>query len=301
MADPTHEPSLIPAASQEAEAGENRAYQLLMSKELHDYNGLKVTAEEEKPYGRVSSKIEVTKADGSTVEVSAFDPMYKLKGETGLEVEVSVGTVQHIDSLHFKAEDAGSLLDFPSMDELMRDISRKLPADLADRPGFLTMDIEMGKHVGEEGIASLSELKSGGVLNEADLMTVEAVRAEVMALNKEGDPASKAAFTQKFKADHPECKVQFIVIRNERKDDKEVPNTGVVVPAVVSPKRPTTKLFLMLGPTNKDKVKPLYTAASGRDMPLHPLPKQHLVDGKINEKTFKASSDAWFDTVQLVG
>lgn len=285
MVDPTKEPSLVPV--QEQEMGE-KAYNLLRSRELHDYQGMKVTETVEKPHGTVSSKIEVTKADGSTVEVSADDPMYKFVTADGKEITVSVGTVQHIDGLHFKAEDLGSVFDYSSMDELMEDLANKIPGDVTSRPKVVRVSVEMGKHMGNEGLASLQELVESGVVSEQDVALAEEVRQQVYELNKSGDAAAKAQFIKTFKADHPESKIQFQTVRS-----------GVIVPVVDTPNRPTTKLFMMFGPADSGKA--LWTAAPGRDMPLHPDPKQHQLSGSFDEQTFSDSAKAWFDTAMLSG
>ena len=97
-------------------------------------------------------------------------------------------------------------------------------------------------------------------------------------------------FVESFRAAHPEHKIQFQLVRGT-----------VIVPTVDSPKRPTTKLFMAMGPGVDEKMT-MYTIAPGRDMPRHPNPGQHTdKEGKVNEETFKQSSDAWFDTVMLTG
>lgn len=285
MADPTKEPSLVPA--QEREMGE-QAYKLMRSRELHDYQAMRVTATVEKPHGTVPSKIEVTKADGSSVEVSADDPMYKFVTSDGTEIAVSVGTAQHIDELHFRAEDLGSVFEYPSMDALMQDVADKLPGDIASRPGVATVSVEMGKSMGTEGLASLTELVEGGILSDQDLTLAEAVRQQVYELNKSGDAAAKVSFVEQFRADHPESKVQFQTVRS-----------GVIVPVVDTPNRPTTRLFMMFGPAGAGKA--MWTAAPGRDMPRHPDPKQHQLGGSFDKKTFSESAKAWFDTAMLSG
>ena len=144
--------------------------------------------------------------------------------------------------------------------------------------------------MGKEGIASMEELKAEGILADSDLNTAESVRAEVEELNKSGDETAKKAFVEKFKSENPDCKVQFQLVRGT-----------VLVPTVDTPKRDTTKLFMVFGP-GADGKKTAYTMAPGRHMPRHPNPDQHKnQEGVLNEETFKESADAWFNTVMLTG
>ena len=54
-------------------------------------------------------------------------------------------------------------------------------------------------------------------------------------------------------------------------------------------------------PTEENK-KNLYTMAPGRKMPMHPNPKEHIgIDGEVNEQSFRQSSQAWVNTVMLIG
>ena len=138
--------------------------------------------------------------------------------------------------------------------------------------------------------ASMEELKTEGILDDSDLTSVEAVRTEVQKLNESGDEDAKKAFVEKFKSENIDSKIQFQLVRGT-----------VLVPTVDTPKRDTTKLFMVFGP-GADGKKTAYTMAPGRHMPRHPNPDQHKSqEGVLDEKTFKESADAWFDTVMLTG
>lgn len=273
-------------AVQETEADEG--YGLMRNRELHGFSAMKVTATETKPWGAVAAtKIEVTKGDGSSVEVGADDLLYKfVRG--GKELTVTVAAAEHIDNLHIKGTDAGSRFDEPTLDALMVDMAAKIPPTVATEPGVSAFSVDMGKHMGNEGIASLAELKAEGVLADSDIATAEAVKDQVIKLNRSGDAAAKSAFIEAFKTDHPDCKIQFQVIRG-----------SVLVPTVETPKRPTTKLFMVFGPTDTGKT--LWTAAPGRDMPKHPDPKQHQAGEVFDEESFQRSAEAWFETAMLTG
>ncbi|MCI0479000.1 hypothetical protein L0Y59_00440, partial [Candidatus Uhrbacteria bacterium] len=112
---------------------------------------------------------------------------------------------------------------------------------------------------------------------------------KVFALNRRGTPEERQAFVDAYRAAHPESRLQFQLIRDEK----------ILVPVIIKEKRPTTKLFAMVGP-GADGKPSVYTLAPGRNMPRHPVPGQHTdKDGNFDEETFKESANAWFDTVML--
>lgn len=243
-----------------------------------------------KPW-KPASEVRVTKADGSVVEnLDANTPFFIFRDSEGHEMTVTAAAAGHIDQLHIKGEDAGSKFDYPSLEDLFEDVAKKLPPEVSKTPGVSDFAIDMGRHMGKEGIARMKELVAEGILNEDDVSTAESVRTEVQQLNASGDGMSKKAFVEKFTADHPDSKVRFQIIRG-----------NVLVPVVDAPKHETTKLFMVFGP-GADGKKTTYTMAPGRHMPRHPNPDQHKnQEGILDEKTFNESANAWFDTVMLTG
>ncbi len=266
----------------------DKGYDLMRNSRLHEFSAMKITATETKPWGAVAAtKIEVAKPDGSAEEVDANTLLYKFVRD-GKELTVTVGAAEHIDNLHIKGTEAGSRFDEPSLDALMVDMAKKIPSTVVSDPGVSAFSVDMGKHMGNEGIASLAELKAEGVLTDDDITTVGDVKEEVISLNRSGDAAAKTAFIERFKTEQPDCKIQFQIIRG-----------SVLVPVVDTPKRPTQQLFMVFGPTDTGKT--LWTAAPGRDMPKHPDPKQHQVGETFDEASFRRSAEAWFDTAMLTG
>lgn len=236
-------------------------------------------------------EVSVTLPDGRVAEgVDAATPVYAFKDQLGNDLSVSIATAGHIDSLHIKGIEAGSKFDYDSLGELFADMAPKIPAEVAtsqDEVSAFSMD--MGKHMGQEGIATMDELVSDGVLDAGDIETVMQTKEGVIELNHSGTEEEKAAFVEEYRKEHPDAKIQFQLIRG-----------GVIVPIVDGPKRDTNELFVVFGPGQNGKT--MYTAAPGRFMPKHPNPDQHRDDtGSINESTFSESADAWFNTVMLTG
>lgn len=261
-------------------------YTLIPTLEYLDFKNIEITKVDESKPWKPAVTVEVEKAGGEKVEIDANTPFYILRNNKGEELTVSAATAGHIDSLHIKGTDAGSLFDEPSFAALMEDAAKKISTDISSLPGVSSFDIEMNKSMGREGIASLRELQQSGILTKEDVDKVFILKEEVFELNHSGTKVDKEEFILKHKGE----KVGFQLIRGE-----------VLVPIVDTPKKETTKLFMVFGPSESDDRKTLYTAAPGRNMPRHPNPSQHLNNGVFNEATFKESSDAWFNTVMLVG
>ena len=246
--------------------------------------------DDSKPW-KPALKVRVTKEDGSVVEdLDASTPFFTFKDAEGDEMTVSAEAAGHIDSLHIRGEDPGSKFDYGSLDALFSDAAAKIPKEAAKEGGPYAFSVDMGKSMGKEGIASMKELLESGVIEQSDIDAARAEKDTVFDLNREGDATAKDAFIAKFRAEHPDSKVQFQLVRGT-----------VLVPTVETPKRDTTELFMVFGP-GADTRKTLYTAAPGRNMPRHPNPAQHTdAEGKLNEATFNESAEAWFNTVMLTG
>lgn len=274
--------------------GQSGAFDLQSNQEYLGFQGVEVTKIDDTKPWKPALEVRVTKMDGQVVEgLSASTPFFtfKAKAEGGKNLTVSAAVAGHVDQLHIKGEEPGSHFDYGSLEELLNDAKDKVPAEVAKTPGVSAFDLNMGRLMGKEGIADLDELISEGLLTEADRETSMSVKNEVYELNKSGSPEAKQAFIDTFNAAHPESKIQFQLVRGT-----------VLVPIVDAPKRPTTKLFMVFGPDATSENKTLYTMAPGRNMPRHPNPNEHKnKDGVIDEKTFKESSDAWFNTVMLTG
>jgi hypothetical protein len=278
-------------AGPESRETEEQKYALDSNQAFLGFQNVEVTKTDDTKPWKPALEVKVTKADGSVAEnLDANTPFFTFRDSEGNEMTVTAAAAGHIDQLHIKGEDAGSKFDYPSLEVLFKDVAQKLPPEVASAPGVSDFAVDMERHMGKEGIASMEELKAEGILADSDLSTAESVRAEVEELNKSGDEAAKKAFVEKFKSENPDCKVQFQLVRGT-----------VLVPIVDTPKRDTTKLFMVFGP-GADGKKTAYTMAPGRHMPRHPNPNQHKSqEGVLNEETFKESADAWFNTVMLTG
>ncbi|MGK5086393.1 hypothetical protein WDW86_02450, partial [Bdellovibrionota bacterium FG-2] len=263
-----------------------------------DFQRVEVTKEDDSKPWKPPVEVRVTLADGAVKEgVKAETPFYTLHSSDGkLDLIVSAAASGHIDALHIKGTEPGSLFDYPSLDSLMEDVSKKIKPEMFVGPGPSAFSVEMGRPMGKEGIASLDELKARGDIDDEDLKSVLTVRSEVAQLNLAGALEAKKTFVDNFKKMNPESKIQFQVLRDT-----------VILPVAELPKQETTQLFMVFGPDeNRPGQKTAWTMAPGRWMPKHPNASQHMekqADGsmKLNEVSFKESSDAWFDTVMLTG
>ncbi|HEY4494150.1 MAG TPA: hypothetical protein VJB95_01840 [Candidatus Paceibacterota bacterium] len=262
------------------------SYELVSNSDYLGFQNVEVTEVDETKPWKLATKVKVTKKDGKVVEIDAQTPFFILRNRDGKELSVSAVVAGHIDSLHIKGTDAGSLFNEPSLQALMEDAARKIPNDVPSIPGISLFDMEMGKNMGKEGIASLKELQESGVLSAEDVQKALSFKEEAVKLNRSGTKLEKEAFIKT----HSDEKVNFRLIRGE-----------ILVPVVDTPKRPTTKLFMVFEPVEGDTRKTLYTAAPGRKMPLHPNPTYHIRDGMVDEIAFRESAEAWFDTVMLAG
>lgn len=283
--------SCTTCASERKERAEGH-FELDANKEFLGFQKVEVTKVDETKPWKPALEVKVTKADGSLAEgLDANTPFFTFKSlEGGTDLTVSAAAAGHIDSLHIKGEEAGSRFEYPSLEGLFADVQKKLPEKVAKEPGVTAFDMEMGKSMGKEGIASMDELKADGRIADGDISAAQGEREKVAALNMKGSKEEKDAFIAAFKQAHPDGKVQFQLVRGD-----------VLVPVVDAPKRDTSKLFMVFGPDAKGG-KTMYTAAPGRYMPRHPNPGQHKdAAGVLNEATFKESADAWFDTVMLTG
>jgi len=269
---------------------EDQAYTLESNQKFSGFQNVEVTKTDDTKPWKPALEVKVTKADGSVIEdLDANTPFFTFRDTEGNEMTVTAAAAGHIDQLHIKGEDAGSKFDYSSLKELFNDVAKKLPPEVASTPGVSDFAIDMERHIGKEGIASMEELRIENILSDVDTNTASAARAEVQELNKNGDKTAKEAFVEKFKTDNPDCQVQFQLVRET-----------VLVPTVDTPKRDTTKLFMVFGP-GADGEKTAYTMAPGRHMPRHPNPDQHKdEEGTLNKQTFQESADAWFDTVTLI-
>jgi len=266
-------------------------FQIESNPEFLGFQKVEVTSTDESKPWKPAKEVRVTKKDGSIAEnVDANMPFFTFQDKGGGEMTVSAAAAGHIDNLHIKGQEAGSKFDYDSLENLFKVVAEKLPEKVATEPGVSAFAVNMGKKMGKEGVATMEELVRDGVMEETDIETARAKKGDVVRLNLEGDAEEKQKFIDQFKAENPDCKVQFQLIRGE-----------VLVPIVDAPKRETTELFQVWGP-GADGRKTVYTMAPGRYMPRHPNPGQHKDKaGKLNEETFNESSEAWFNTVMLIG
>ena len=226
--------------------------------------------DESKPW-KPALKVEVTKADGSVVQgLDAKMPFFTLNDVEGRVISIPAETAGHIHDTHIIGDDVGSKFDQQDLQSLFQDVAAKLPEGLAKRQGIFTLDVEMDKSMGKEGIASMEELMASKALTQEDIDAAEAVKEQVQNLNRAADIPAMHSFAKQYNAEHPEAKIRFTVAR-----ETVPPTTAVLLPTVDAPKQPTTKLFVMMGPDTDGKNVELYTVAPGRDMPRHPIPGQY--------------------------
>ncbi|MFA4891195.1 MAG: hypothetical protein WC604_02485 [Candidatus Gracilibacteria bacterium] len=269
-------------------------YTLLSEPKYKGFQKVEVTEVDQSKPWKPPVKVKVTTADGREEEIAASTPFHTFEGNEGKKLTVSAATAGHVDNLHIKGTEPGSHFDFPSLEALLADVADKLPAGITDTPGPSAFDMDMGKKMGTEGLATMQELLTDGVITQSDIDAAQRYREEVTQLNKIGDQGARQAFVAKFASENPDCKIQFQVIRGG----------AVLVPTVKAPKRPTNKLFMVFGPTDpaQKDVKTMWTTAPGRYMPRHPVPTQFSeAEGGPEGDAYKEAATAWFNTVMLVG
>lgn len=263
----------------------------VVNSEMAAFSQVEITKVDEELPWKPPVEVSVTLSDGRVAEeVDAATPIYAFKDQLGNNLSVSIATAGHIDSLHIKGTEAGSKFDYDSLGDLFADMAPKIPAEVAmSQEEVSAFSMDMGKHMGQEGIATMDELVVDGVLEAGDIEVVMQTKEGVIELNHSGTDEEKVAFVEEYRKEHPDAKIQFQLIRG-----------GVIAPVVDGPKRDTNELFVVFGPSPNGKS--MYTAAPGRFMPKHPSPDQHRDEtGLINELTFSESADAWFNTVMLTG
>ncbi len=267
-------------------------YDLTVNDEYLNFKSVEITATDDSRGFSLPTEVSVVKADGTTVEnLDANTPLFTFTDSDGNELIVSALCAGQVSSDSFKGgSKSGQFDQYSSLEDLLRDAATKMPENIANEPGVSNFSFDMGKHVGKEGFASLSELLEDGAVSEADMSALDSVREEVESLNRQGDQAANQAFVDEFSSKHPDSKIQFTIMRG-----------SVLVPVVDSPKRDTNQLFMVFGPAGKGK-KTAYAISPGRWMPKFPKPEQHRRGGGVvNEETFKESSDAWLNTAVLTG
>lgn len=268
----------------------NEEYSLESNTEFLWFKKIEVTKVDESKPWKPALEVKVILENGTIIEnVDANTPFFIFRDLEWNEMTVSAVAAWHIDSLHIKGEDAGSKFDYSTLEELFKDVAKKIPKAVAIKPGISDFAIDMNRQMGKEGIASMQELLSLNIIDEQDIIKAESARKEVWELNKTGDNLSKNEFIEKYKIKNPDCKIQFQLIRGT-----------VLVPVVNAPKHSTTELFMVFWPDARGR-KTVYTMAPWRHMPRHPDPNQHKdQQGILNEETFWESVKAWFDTVMLI-
>lgn len=276
--------------SHENIAKSNTAELEVINPDLAAFSEVAVTKVDDTKPWEPALEVTVGFPDGSSREqLDANTDVYAFalagKEET---LTVSIEAAGHVDSLHIKGTEPGSIFDYEDLTSLFGDMAERIPVDtFEDQNEVSAFSMEMDKHMGQEGIATMEELESDGIVTPEDIATAQILKAGVAELNLGGTEEDKQAFVDSYQAEHPEAVIQFQVVRG-----------GAVVPMVNTPKRDTTELFVVFGPGDHGKT--LYTVAPGRFMPKHPDPNQHRDEaGIIDEATFAESSDAWFKTVML--
>lgn len=273
------------------------SYRLKVNQEFLHFKKVIVTKFDETKPWKPAVTISVEFQDGNLREgLDAQTPFFTFQDTDGKEITVSGATAGHIFDVHFSPEDSGSKFDEPDLLSLFQDIAQRMPAGKGAVQGIDTFSLHMEKRMGTEGIASLTELVQDNVLKQEDIDDAMGYKEEVQRLNREGDKGAMKEFVEDYSRNHPQAKVLFRHIRTEGA------NSGVIVPHVLAPKRPTNQLFVMIGPNETSTGRALFTVAPGRNMPRHPMRGQHIdrETGELDEKTFQESADAWFSTVMLV-
>lgn len=176
------------------------------------------------------------------------------------------------------------------MQELLIDLSRKIPSAELQKTGTHAFSVNMDKLMGKEGLSSLVELTSKGVINTEQIRYLEQFKDQVFEINLNGTEQEKKDFINQFNSTNLNFPIFFQLIRGR-----------VIVPCIRLEKQNTTSLFVAMGPLNDQRSRELYTLAPGRYMPRHPDASQHIdARGNLNLESFLESSNAWFYTIMLV-
>ena len=140
-------------------------YRLEANQQFLNFQSVKETKIDEEKAWKPALEVQVTNADGTIVEgLGANTPFFTFEDVYGNKLTVSAAAAGHIDEIHIKGKDAGSKFDEPSLEALLKDAATKMPEGIATEKGVSAFDIEMGKSMGRDGIASMAELKDQGVL-----------------------------------------------------------------------------------------------------------------------------------------
>lgn len=145
------------------ESGEG--YKLESSPDYLNFQSVEVTEVDESKPWKPALKVKVTKADGSEEEIAANEPFFTLTDKEGKRLTVTAAAAGHVDNLHIKGTEPGSRFAQSSLEELFLDVEDKLPEGISSDPGVSAFDVDMGKNMGKEGLASTEELLADGTIS----------------------------------------------------------------------------------------------------------------------------------------
>ncbi len=187
--------------------------------------------------------------------VKSTETIFKIISKSGVEIEVPPAAVAHIELLHIKGEEMGSVFDERSLTAILDIVADHLPNEIPFFNGVAAFDIDCGERIGLEGVVSQTEMMEKGVMAEWDWRWLTSVKSDVFHLNIKGSDAEKMRFIGEFNA-RMTGKVKLGI------------RSGAIVPCFVAEKQPTSKVFMVIGKGNRDgaKYNCLWTMAPGRYM-----------------------------------
>ncbi len=210
----------------------------------------------------------VGNSDGLLRKAESTETSLKLISKSGVEIEVPPATVSHIELLHIKGEEMGSVFDAKPLTAILDIVADHLPDELPFFNGVAAFEIDCGERIGLEGVVSQTEMMERGVMTEWDWKWLTSAKSDVFQLNIKGNDKEKMRFVGEFNAKMT-GKVKLGI------------RSGVIVPCFVAEKQPTSKVFMVIGKGNKGGVKYncLWTMAPGRYM--EKLPTDDRFTGRV--------------------
>lgn len=118
----------------------------------------------------------------------------RLIGVGGQTIVLPARSLHHIERAHFHPGCVNRFADYVSVGSLLRDIARRLPAQLDPAEGQSRLQFEWAHEIGSDGLATRAELVSMGSLSAAGAGATSAYRHAVVQLNLFGDRRDKRAF-----------------------------------------------------------------------------------------------------------
>ena len=217
-----------------------------------------------------------TRPDGSELDLASDDIVVSLRDFSGMTVEVTARSFEHIFSRHVRAQEAGGVFIADSLEEIFRLVARYVPEHLDfENKQSIALEIETEAVVGTEGVISVQELLNQGVVSDEDVTVLNLSQEEVFLLNRSGDLDQKKNFVRKFNQEFESRNVR-LGLRAE-----------AIVPFYKTPRPQTKKIFMALGKDQDESGNEhirMYTIAPGRAMEKLPNDESFIGVSALLEK-----------------